>query len=257
MIMVKYIIFIFLVLSMETIGQTTKIELAITKGSGSASYERYIAWLQSLDSNLVIHDLYGVPFAEAMQIVERADGLVLSGGADVHPGRYGREADSSRCVINLERDTLEFAAIELSLKRELPIFAICRGEQILNVALGGTLIVDIPQDHDTIINHSCPDKFAMCHKVSIIKGSQIYEINKEEWNEVNSSHHQAVEKLGVGLKATSFSPDGVIESYEWENPSGKPYMMAVQWHPERMPKGHALGDGIAVKYLEEVRRRKK
>lgn len=257
MTMIKYIIFIFLVFSMETLAQTTNIELAISKGSGSASYERYIAWLQSLDSNLIIHDLYGVSFEEAQRIMQRADGLVLSGGADVHPGRYGRSADTARCVINLERDTLEFAAIEIAFDRALPIFAICRGEQVLNVALGGTLIVDIPQDHDTIINHSCPDRFAMCHKIEISKGSLLYEISQVEESEVNSSHHQAVERLATGLRATSISPDGLVESYEWENPSEKPYMMAVQWHPERMPKGHPLGDGIALKFLDEVRHKKK
>lgn len=225
------------------------VTIAISKGSGSDSYLRYGEWIKSIAPEAKIVDLFSMPLGEALEALQNSSGLILSGGADVHPGRYGKEYDTLRCEITPERDTLEFALIALALKLEMPIFAICRGEQILNVALGGSLIVDIPEDLPSEIPHSCEDKFSNCHTVEIVSGTLLSDIAGVVIDSVTSSHHQAVDRLAEGLRANCYSPEGLIEGFEWENPESKPFMIAVQWHPERM-KSESLSRNIALKFLK-------
>ncbi len=226
-------------------------KLAISKGSGSPSYMNYSKWLMNYDDDLHIIDLYGRDYEEALEIVEDCDGLILSGGPDVHPGYFNQPQDTAFCSIDNYRDTLEFAIIEMAKQKNIPILAICRGMQILNVAEGGTLIVDIPSETGSKIHqveHGDSE-----HIIEITKGTIIAELAGEKNIMVNSNHHQAVGKLAQNLKAGAIASDGIIEAFEWKEKSAYPFMIAVQWHPERLNYGHSLSGTIALRFLKEVR----
>ncbi|MFP4368081.1 MAG: gamma-glutamyl-gamma-aminobutyrate hydrolase family protein [Candidatus Kapaibacterium sp.] len=221
-----------------------EVKIIISKGSGSEHYEMYEKWIKSINPNAVCIDAYNISFDKAMAHMDDAHGLLLSGGPDVHPARFGRAGDTALCEIDLRRDTLEFALISKALDMGLPIMAICRGEQILNVALGGSLIVDIPTEVEGEIGHREE------HTVVIKKGTMLNEITLTDSGMVNSNHHQAVDKLAPGLIATAFSPDGLIEAFEWEDPYSRPFMIAVQWHPERLEPYNTLSRPLGKVFLK-------
>jgi putative glutamine amidotransferase len=166
------------------------------------------------------------------------------------PGYFGKAEDSARCSIDPYRDTLEMSLIGAALEREMPILAICRGMQILNVALGGTLIIDIPEDHPNPEIHQIDDGDAM-HMVRLNKNSLLFKLAKIDSAEVNSNHHQAVDILADKLTASAVSRDGIVEAFEYTDYENLPFMIGVQWHPERL--GHPdMSDAIGKIFLEKA-----
>jgi putative glutamine amidotransferase len=165
----------------------------------------------------------------AEALVARLDGLVLTGGADLHARHYGMTPHETTTEHDLGRDLTELRVVHAALDRGLPILAICRGLQVLNVALGGTLVQDVPSQVDRPLAHAGPgrDSFEY-HDVHCRPGSLIRRLFGQEVIRVNSWHHQAVARLGGGLTVTATSSDGVIEAFELE---GRP-VLAVQFHPE-------------------------
>ncbi len=228
------------------------LKIGISKGSGSEHYEQYSKWLKSVDPEIETIDLYNVEFQEAEVLIKECSGLLLSGGPDVHPAFYGKEHDTARCEIDFYRDTLEFMLIESAKEMELPILAICRGEQILNTAYGGTLIVDIPEDFGTDVAHRCEDKSNCFHEIELLPGSLLQKISGVKIGRVNSNHHQAVETLALDFIPTAMTSDGLIEAYEWKDTEGKPFLIAVQWHPERLEPENPLSKPIAEEFLKEA-----
>jgi len=188
----------------------------------SASYIRALE--QAGGVPLLIPAQASLPTLVALMGV--ADGLVLTGGGDVNPARYGKERHPAVAGVSDERDAAEEAVLNLALDRGLPIFAICRGMQLLNVALGGTLVQDLPGEFPDALVHGPRSD----HSVSIAPDSRLARLIAMEAAGVNSRHHQAVKKLGEGLKAVAWSPDGVIEGIEMP---GR-WVVGVQWHPEDM-----------------------
>lgn len=245
------IIFFSLVLSCT---EERKVLIALSKGIGSEHYSNYSKWMESYGENIECLNLYGLSLDSAKKVLHLCNGFVLTGGPDVHPGRYGKEWDTARCEIDLIRDTLEYAMIEEALRINIPILAICRGEQILNTAMGGTLIVDIPEDFDTAITHRCPDPTDCYHEVDIVEGTFLSELSKISVGTVNTNHHQAVGMISSNFKISARSKDGLIEAYEWKDRKGKPFLIAVQWHPERMAKDSPLSYPIGKKFIEESKR---
>lgn len=238
-----------------------KIKIALSKGCGSEHYEQYAKWLCSLRPNVECIDLYFISTEEAKKTIEEVDALVLTGGPDVEPARYGKAFDSSRCEIDRKRDTLEYWIIKRALKRKLPILAVCRGEQIINVYNGGTLIVDIPQDKKSSVIHSCPQPDSCFHGIRVDKHSMLYKITKTDSGIVNTNHHQAVDQLATIFRVSAISKDSIIEAYEWARPQGKQFFIAVQWHPERLdaknPYSNPLGNRLiaeAIKYKKQNKR---
>ncbi len=222
----------------QTIAQITasadsKLIIGISK-----HYPNYSDWLLLADKNIVYYDFYTMPFDSAMALIGRCDGLLLSGGPDVEPSRFGKGWDTARCEIDFRRDTLEFALIDSARKLRMPILGICRGEQILNVYYGGSLIIDIPDDYKTTIQHKCKKSDTCFHDVEVIEGTLLQKLSGAKSGEINTNHHQAVDKLAKGFAVGSRSPDGIVESIEWAGggapPAGEPNIIAVQWHPERM-----------------------
>jgi len=162
-------------------------------------------------------------------IVERIDALVLSGGADVDPARYGRARDPGCGDVEPERDAWELSLVAAALSARLPVLGICRGIQVLNVALGGTLVQDLgPEAGD---GHSRLDvaREVPVHAVRLEPGTLAAAVYGTELR-VNSLHHQAVDDLGAGLVVSGRSPDGTVEALELP---GSP-VLAVQWHPEML-----------------------
>ena len=163
-----------------------------------------------------------------------ADGVLFSGGPDVHPSLYGEPVHPQCGKINELRDTME-----LYLFRSLfsdsykPVFCICRGIQILNVALGGKLLQDIPSEFDKFVfSHSQPEhEREHAHRVDVKEGTLLSEIVQSAALSVNSLHHQAILQLAPGLRVCGLSEDGLIEAVDYP---GHPFCLGVQWHPERL-----------------------
>ncbi|MDQ7850137.1 MAG: gamma-glutamyl-gamma-aminobutyrate hydrolase family protein [Armatimonadota bacterium] len=165
------------------------------------------------------------------------DGLVLAGGPDVHPERYGQAIDpraASSLEVVVERDALELDLIREALDRQIPVLGICRGIQVLNVALGGTLVQDLalagvdPRGHD---QSGRLEDWQAAHQVQVKPGSRLHRILRKTQVPVNSFHHQAVDRPAAGTVVVARAPDGVIEALE---ASGHQFVLGVQWHPERM-----------------------
>ena len=166
---------------------------------------------------------------------DRIDGLLLAGGADVDPKYYGEEPHQNLGKVNAEQDRVELQLIEWAREINMPVFAICRGLQILNVAYGGTLYQDIPSQYTTNVNHSesfhRDERDLMVHQLQLAGDSKIAQFIGEEDFPINTLHHQAIKDLAPSLRATGWSDDGLIEAIE--DPS-KPWVVGVQCHPEEL-----------------------
>jgi putative glutamine amidotransferase len=161
------------------------------------------------------------------------DGLLLTGGGDIDPARFGEVAHASVYEVVPARDALELAVIRSVIDRRRPILAVCRGIQVLNVALGGTLFQDVGTDPGTELQHSQTEpRDQPTHKVTIRSGSRLAQALGTDELEVNSMHHQAVKTLGAGLEAVAWAPDQIIEGVEMGDDSR--FVLGVQWHPEEL-----------------------
>jgi putative glutamine amidotransferase len=171
------------------------------------------------------------------QAIAGIDGLMLTGGDDVAPARYGEAPHPKVVEAEAGRDDFEIAMIAAARARRLPIFAICRGVQVLNVACGGTLVQDIPSMLTGALPHSLPcppnQPYTLAHEIWIDKDSLLSKLMRErivdDTIEVNSRHHQAVKDVAAGFRVSATAPDGVIEAIE--DPAA-PFCLGVQWHPE-------------------------
>lgn len=168
------------------------------------------------------------------EVLEGLDGLVLSGGGDVHPSRYGREHDGLSRGIDTERDAFEMALVHGALAVRIPLLGICRGCQVLNVALGGTLYQDVRTERaGRTLEHSYTDHDpGRFHALQLDPGSWLARAAGRHRITVNSHHHQAVREPGRGVKIVAWAIDGVGEAIELAPSVG--LAIGVQWHPERL-----------------------
>ncbi len=164
-------------------------------------------------------------------LLEKIDGLLLTGGDDVPPQRYGEEPHKKTICIHPDRDIFDHALICVALRMKKPVLAICYGAQLVNVVLGGSLIQDIQSEGMSPLAHKDLRNRRYTHTVTVEKNSILYKIIGKEHVETNSVHHQAIRRLGKGLKGTARTPDGIIEAVELQD---YPFLVGVQWHPERM-----------------------
>jgi putative glutamine amidotransferase len=183
-------------------------------------------------------------------LIDRLDGLLLTGGGDVDPALYGRETRPEVSHVDEARDRMEIELVRRALELEVPVLAVCRGTQVLNVALGGTLIPDIPSEVGTEVEHWDLDRWDRpAHVVEVERESLLGELVGDRI-EVNSMHHQAADELGQGLWPVARAPDGVVEAVD---APARRFCLGVQWHPECLPPDHP-GHGIfreLVKAAEE------
>jgi putative glutamine amidotransferase len=181
-------------------------------------------------------------------LLDLLDGLLLTGGEDVDPTHYGQEPIPELGPVDPRRDALELSLFRAAWTRGLPVLAICRGIQVVNVALGGTLWQDIPRQRPGALPHAqTTGRDGRTHPVDLVPGSLLARALAATRIEVNSFHHQSVRDLAPGLVVTGTSPDGEIEGVE--SPAGGSWLLAVQWHPEEfhhhsIAPDHGLFDAL-------------
>lgn len=168
--------------------------------------------------------------AQANEWLEEIDALIMTGGEDIDPSYYNEKPDANLEDVNSERDQSDYILLTVALERNMPVLAICRGHQMLNVVCGGSLYQDIPTQYETDILHRSLDEVDFeYHDIGIVKGSKLAEIMGSGSIEVNSWHHQAIKDLGLGLYIVATSADGMVEAIERE---GMAFVVGVQFHPE-------------------------
>jgi putative glutamine amidotransferase len=210
--------------------------LAIPRGDKPARFginQTYVAALAAAGCAPIL-----IPLLEQEDLLrtifERLDGIVFPGGADVSPGEYAEDPMPGLNVIEADRDRTELRLARWALERDLPTLGICRGQQLLNVALGGTLFQDLRAQRVTSRDHSDADgraRSALVHQVRLEPGSRLAQLIDETSIEVNSLHHQGLNRVATALSVVGCSDDGVVEAVE---SSDHRFLVAVQWHPEEL-----------------------
>lgn len=175
--------------------------------------------------------------AIADEIIERIDGLLLTGGGDISPDAFGGSPYAKGCAATIsfmsaERDVFEWAAVRAAWELDIPCLGICRGMQVMNASFGGTLVRDISELEGNRINHACFQRGTeTIHPVRIERGTQLWDILKVEELGVNSMHHQAIRDVARGAQITAWAPDGTAEGLEFPS---RNFFVGVQWHPEQI-----------------------
>jgi len=207
------------------------LHVGLTDSMGSpVKAARYSGWIEHWLPDAKIHVLsYG---RDNLAELEQCSGLVLSGGGDIDPLLYDRpDVLPMVSEVDRKRDAFELRVIETALRRSIPVLGICRGTQLFNVFHGGSLVPDIEAAGHP--SHR-GDKGDRRHGVNIVSGSALHAACGTTSGDVNSSHHQAIERVGHGLCVAARSIDGVIEAVEWDDAQSHAPALLVQWHPERM-----------------------
>ncbi len=226
-----------------------KMKIAVTDCS---KYDAYANWISAEGNVEPVKIGYD---DDSIGQLEKCDGILLTGGEDVHPRYYGKPEYLPYCHkddVNEKRDEVEFKVLDYAQKHRLPVLGICRGLQVANVYFGGTLIPDIPSFGK--FNHSKAAGKDRYHTVRVDQTSALSRIVNAEMGEINSAHHQSAELVAPDLVCNAISHDGVVEGLEWKNPEDKPFMMLVQWHPERMTNQESpFSKNVKATFLEAVR----
>ncbi len=183
---------------------------------------------------------------KAAEYIDLVDGLVLSGGTDISPEFYGGQPEENLEIVP-ERDRWEIELFKIAWKRDLPVFGICRGMQLMNVALGGSLYRDINKELEKQLAHQPENEDYIHHRVNIVEGSRLHKILCSEEIEVNSHHHQAIKKLASLLRPAAVSEGGVVEAVE---APAKKFILGVQWHPEDLIDDKPCFTGAFKKLIE-------
>jgi len=233
------------------------VKIGLTRTDNPEKHQYYLQWLQTMENPEVI-SLSTTD--DNLDQIKRCDGLVLSGGRDIHPKYYGSNnldyTDAPESY-NEKRDDFEIAAFEYAKTNRLPILGICRGLQLINVICRGTLIQNLDKFDKNQTHKGNPDKL---HQVKIQPGTILFDIVGHSNGEINSAHHQAINLLGEGLLVNSQADDGTIEGIEWKEKPGKSFMLGVQWHPERMFKfgleDSDLSKKIKERFFKEIKKNK-
>ena len=211
-------------------------------------------WLHTYTdtSTTIFTNMYAVNSEDSVNMMlSRADGIIISGGEDVYPGLYEQEHDTIRCgSIDRHRDSLDIQMISYAFQNKIPLLGVCRGHQILNVAQGGSLIVDIPEDFGSPRMHR--NNGGTTHRVYIKKNTYLHSIVKVDSGDIYSNHHQGINILAEGLSICSRAPDSLIEAVELSDTTQHPFVLGVQWHPEIMEISSPLSGTIGVEFIKKV-----
>ncbi len=244
-----YTIFIILLAIFQVgIAQTNGDQLVIAISKERALVgKKYSEWLANQQIPFRYIDLSKVAYTNLSDSLAISHGLVLTGGEDIYPGNYGKEHDTIRCGnFDIKRDSTEFEAFRIASKLHMPVLGICRGMQLINIASGGTLYIDLPEDTGSGTLHRQGKEGWTQHKILLKDESLLSKIATDKQQEVASNHHQGIEKIGKGLVPAAYSEDSLIEAVEGQNS----FLLAVQWHPEWMDYEDQLSAAIARTFLE-------
>jgi putative glutamine amidotransferase len=206
------------------------MKIGLTKTRNPEKYQYYIDWLKA-NEDIEIVKLSADD--DNLNKINNCDALVLSGGTDVHPKFYGNKTGYPGAPeeFNERRDEFEIAAFHSAQANNIPILGICRGMQLINVIHKGTLIQSLGVKDLNKVHRGGPDK---SHDVNIEPDTILYEIVGSKKTEINSAHHQAIDKLGEGLIINARSKEGIVEGIEGSEKLNKSFLLGIQWHPERM-----------------------
>lgn len=214
-----------------------------------------------------IHEAGGIPLLvptwlpedDLRAVYERLDGLLLPGGEDVEPERYGAVRHETVKRTNPQRDEAEITMARWAFDDRLPLFGICRGLQLINVAMGGTLTQDIRSHIATDLRHDIDStkepRDLLLHEVEIDADSQLADIVGDTRVHVNSLHHQTIEQLAPGMRVTARATDGIIEAIEALHPEERGYVLAVQWHPEDLTGSQDGMHRLFTRFVDAARER--
>lgn len=233
----------------------TVIKIGVTYTGTDEKHNNYVNWLKANQlveiTRLSTHD-------NNLDAVKNLDGIVLSGGLDMHPKYYNSNVTdypNAPHSFDEKRDAFEIAVFELSQQKNLPVLGVCRGMQLVNCIMGGTLTQDIGPVGNAIHKFEQNDK---AHGVNIVPGTILSEITEIDRSVTNSAHHQCIGQLGKGLAINCRSDDGIIEGLEWDDHKNNSFFMGVQWHPERLFKFHLsespLTKNIRNRFIEEIQK---
>lgn len=213
-----------------------------------SKFDRYLKWLENFNVSYEILDFEN--YESGIEKLNDCSGLILTGGVDIYPQMYcDLETGETIGTYNSLRDGFELKLIDEARERKIPLLAICRGLQLMNVSCGGSLIFDL---EEIGVNHK---KISQTedrrHMIKIFEKTLLYEIIGLKEIQVNSSHHQAIDRLGEGLAVNAKSDEGIIEGIEYSEKKGKPFFLGVQWHPERMEFNLKISKNILDKFISE------
>lgn len=191
--------------------------------------EGYIRGVEHVGGEMVtLH--YDTPLEALKDIVDGLDGLIFAGGPDIHPKFFGQEIDPKCGRINLQRDELELKLFECAALRRLPVFGICRGIQLINVAMGGTLIQDVPSVYPGAVHQQEAARLELWHEVNLVPGTPLAEMYGGRARLMtNSFHHQALLDVADGLLVNATADEGFAEAVTG---TGEQFILGTQWHPE-------------------------
>jgi putative glutamine amidotransferase len=232
------------------------LKIAISRGDKFGSYSKYQDWINASKSGIELVNLYGLNKFETENQLKYCAALLLSGGNDIHPFHYHKNEKEYLCKeIDDKRDTQELMLISNAMELKMPILGICRGMQMLNVACGGSLITDIPSELPSEIKHHLEGelKEKCFHNINIFPETLLNSIGNSDNYFVNSYHHQSIDRCAELFKVAATSDDGIIEAIEWKNPENRPFLLGVQWHPERMNIFDDFSLSIAAAFIDAAR----
>lgn len=231
--------------------------VAVTMGTRNGRPSINAPYLASLEAAGLAPVLLSPGMGESVlrSLLGACSGLVLTGGGDIDPACYEQPAHESLSGVSLERDLMEIAAFVAASERNLPVLAICRGMQLVNVALGGTLHQHIPDAFGVTVNHQqtpVAQRDEATHVVAVEEGCGLASILGSASIRVNSMHHQALDRIGAGLRPVGWSPgDGVIEAVKAEDSDR--WLFGVQWHPEELTTRHEHARRLFGAFADKVR----
>jgi putative glutamine amidotransferase len=224
-------------------------DVSVTPGKRDRAFA-YTTYTESLRRAGAIPVVIPPQPENAAEIVEELDGIVLAGGFDCDPAVYGQDAHPTVEPMDPRRQNNDLTLARVARERGVPTLGICLGLQVMNVAAGGTLVQDINSEMQTEIEHVSDPMNRVRHEVIVEDGTRLAAIIGPGEKNVNSSHHQAVGKVGDGFRVTAQAPDGIVEGIE--DPQ-HPFYLGVQWHPEDM-NGETTASEIFAAFVEAARR---
>ena len=236
----KKLLLLLLCVPLIGIGQQTII---LSKASSN-----YTKWME--DENIIILDAYTIKNTDS--ILKLADGIILTGGEDINPLEYNNTTNLKVCGdINYKRDTLERKLFDFALENKTPLIGVCRGMQMMNVASGGTLYGDIPTEIGTEVIHR--NNGEVYHKIALCDTSTLIFPIETDTIMVNSWHHQGLKIMPNHLRVIARSFDGLAEAIVMDK-SIHPFMIAVQFHPERLGKDNVIHQTIRDNFFKEMKK---
>ncbi|MBU1010817.1 MAG: gamma-glutamyl-gamma-aminobutyrate hydrolase family protein [Bacteroidetes bacterium] len=231
-------------------------ELTIAISKERKNEKKYSDWLARQQVSFQFIDMSLLSVQDALSALDRCDALVLTGGNDIYPEIYGKGNDSLRCgEFDRTRDSLEQALFTKASSEAMPILGICRGLQMINVCVSGSLYIDLPEDKGSGQIHRQGEEGWTMHQLAIEPNTLLSSLvaNNTAW--VASNHHQGIDSTGSSLKALAICPDdSLIEAIGWKQPENKGFLLGVQWHPEWMDANDTFSAAVAKTFLAEAQK---